>query len=73
MIVKMTTSVATGFGAYNAGHEYDLSDAMAQEFLRCGWCEAVVPPSPVEAAILPTPDRPQQQTRYARGRPIQSR
>ena len=71
--VKMSESVATSYGAYNAGHIYELAEPLAQEFLRHGWAVRVEQQAPTEAAMLPRAEREPQTTRHGRGRPIHSR
>lgn len=73
MLVKMTTSVATSYGAYNAGHEYDLSPQLVAEFSRHGWCDIVEESQPVEAAVLPAVEHETQHNPRGRGRPITAR
>jgi len=74
MLVRMVQSVATNFGAYNEGQEYDLAEPQANEFVRLRWAESVdTTPAKPEAAMLATTPSGSSQRRDGRGKPFITR
>ena len=74
MLVRMVQSVATNFGAYNEGQEYDLAEAQACEFVRPQWAELIdTAPAKTEAAMLAATPSGSSQRRDGRGKPFITR